>query len=522
MTFEEIEGTFEDAIQSGIVFFRVHYSTLTLDQISKLLIYFSELVPEDHQSWMIEQTAETVIWCSQLFLEKLNHQVELNQECFLSTMKALGKFGSPLRDYSIKSDPDQLLWKLCPLAMKLVPSLTVESLVDLVHSFGQLKVRNEEFLEEVNLYLEVHWNQFDAASLISIFAAFGRLNYDKTSRMVKRLTSVISENIDRLKPAELVLMISAITALRWRNAFNLWKILIDESHNRLLDFTEKELILILKDLYTSRNHPGDGFLKDLNDEVLHRVEKNPMKKLIVEGLMVLGQMGFHHNGILTHLKQHYEDYEFSVGDGIRIGWVLSLLNAFDELTVRWWVKMMESANLQNTTAASQRQFYQTLMHIYVLQSDFCSLLDVDTAFERKCMENWKRHIRQRSYTSRPLLQMFVILRDLGFVCHRSEYVLGWRLSISTFSHNKYSSRFCLMVLKGFDNAKRKLRGGQKWKLKILEHIGWSILLVYEDEWLALSSKELKREFLLQRLKSVIAKRMAIEKGASPNTQNTPF
>lgn len=504
------------------MFFQVHYSTLTLDQISKLVIYFSEFVPEDHQTWMIDQTAETLIWCIQLFLEKLNQQVELNQECFLSTMKALGEFGSPLRDYSIKSDPDQLLWKLCPLAMKTVPSLTVESFVDLVHSFGQLKVRNEEFLEEVNLYLEVHWNQFDASSLISVFAAFGRLNYDKTSRMVKRVTSVISENIDRLKPAELVLMMGAITAHRWRNAYDLWKILIDESHNRLRDFTDKELTLILKDLYPNRNHPGDGFLQDLTNEIFHRVERNPVKKLIVEGLLVLGQTGFQHQGILTHFKKHYEEYEFSQSDAIRIGWVLSMLTAFDESTVRWWVRKMESANVQNTTPASQRQFYQTLMHIYVLQSDFCSLLDVNPRFEKVCMENWKRHIKQRSYTSRPLLQMFVILRDLGFVCHRSEYVLGWRLSISTFSHFKYSSRFCLMVLKGFDNANRKLRGGQKWKLKILEHIGWNVMCVYEDEWLALVSKEMKGEFLLQRLKSVIAKRIAIEKGASPNVQNTPF
>eukprot|EP00210_Caulerpa_lentillifera_P009272 g8837.t1 len=501
--FNEIKGSFEDAIQSSVVYFRVHYNTLTVHEISKLLIHFSELLPDViYQSWMVNQTAESLIWSIQIFLEKFNdHEVELNQDCFVSTMKALSKFGPPLRDYCIKSDPDQTLWKLTPIASKLVPNLTVDAFVDLVTSFGWLLIRDEEFLEEVILYLDVNWSQFDASSLISIIYSFARLDFRKCSRIVKRVTSVISANPSELTPREIILMMTSITRLKWTNVYSMWTILIHECSYRLRELSNREMLSLLRDLFNNRNHAGNGFIQALIEDVLRRLETSTTKELLVESLLLLGQLGYPHEKMLKHLKTHLYDYMFTLSDSIRIGWVLSMFNAFDEGLVKWWVSRMDKADQTNTTHVEQRQFYQTLMHIYVLQSNYTSLLDLDPKFETICMQNWMKHIKANA--------------ELGFVCHRSEYVLGWRLSISTISHPKFHQRFCLMVPKGFDNFKQRIRGGQKWKMRMLEEIGWTILVIYEDEWMVLTSKEMRHGFVLQRLKSTINKRIAVEKGASP-------
>lgn len=221
--------------------------------------------------------------------------------------------------------------------------------------------------------------------------------------------------------------------------------------------------------------------------------------LVVRNLASLAQLACHDVEAIEAAKSYIKTHKISLRDACLVGWSLSILNAFDKEMVVWWVNRMDEATEGNTKYSQRRQFYQTLIHIYVLQPELGRYLDVDPNFEKLCAESWKERIRMKAYVSRDLLQIFVTLREMGFYCIREYYTFGSRLCISMALRKGFAVRICVICENGFWNLPNRLRGPQLWKQKILEQLGWVMLNIGVEEWNLLETRAEKHHFIRTRM-----------------------
>lgn len=233
--------------------------------------------------------------------------------------------------------------------------------------------------------------------------------------------------------------------------------------------------------------------------------------VVVKTLVALAELGCHDADAIAAAKRYILGADLELGNALLVGWALSLLNGFDEDTVKWWMTNVAKANAQNTTDIEQRHLYQTLMHIYVLQSEFGRHLDVDPQFEEICLENWRAHIKKKAYTSQAVLQMFISLRELGLYCFRQDAAFGRRFNISTIMHKDFPQRICIVCVNGFWNARHRQRGPHMWKQNMLKQLGWLIIKIGIDDWDGLKTAKERREFLRSNVAAVLEQRIAKEK-----------
>lgn len=270
----------------------------------------------------------------------------------------------------------------------------------------------------------------------------------------------------------------------------------------------------MKGLRTSRFYPGEIFLKQFCDTFLRKIDLFDEIGYNV-CFCTLAEFGYKDEIILEKLKEIYKNDYMSKASVIQYGWCLSILNAFDVNTVKWYVNEINDVEESDLTEVEKRQIYQCLIHIYVLQPEFSRYLDIDPIFEKSCASIWKRRIRDKAYTKNLVLKAFVSLREMGFLCNRNESVLGGRFSIAAIRHTNLNQRFKLSFDVGFKNDIKRLRGQQRWKNKILEKLGWTILDINDREWVKLQKQEEKREFLRSQIRKLIDKRFAFLWGSTP-------
>ena len=207
---------------SATVYFRVHYRDLTLLEVCDMIAHFSGLVPGPKgRLWAARQCNETLLHLVQMWYEKLSNAESIDPGTFSQTIRVIGRFGKPFQQHCAKADPDNSLWKLADLATSLVPSATPEMIVSMLDGFAKLRVFRDRFLAEVTLYTELNIESFAPWNLIDLLDAYRRLRYEKTTRLMGKISHAIIPRVHELSPDRLARLLWIISSFRWKHTTEL-------------------------------------------------------------------------------------------------------------------------------------------------------------------------------------------------------------------------------------------------------------------------------------------------------------
>ena len=266
------------------------------------------------------------------------------------------------------------------------------------------------------------------------------------------------------------------------------------------------------------HYPGDAFVYAICRDFVKRYHLFDNAAIAVRYLVALAKLGCRDEEAIRFARDIAIQAPLNLRQVLLVGWSLSMLDAFNEESTKWWIQRVGQANDSNTGLTEKRQFYQTLLHIYVFRPDLGRLLDVDPEFEEICLESWRDRVKERAFTSHGVLQIITTLRELGFYCFRSHFTFGRRLNISIVFHRRFRHKIGIFCEEGFANDRGRLRGPQMWKRRLLEKMDWTLLQVPILEWESLKGRAEKRDYIRDKLIKIMSERIAKAKGIQPGVK----
>ena len=187
-----------------------------------MIEHFAGLIPGPKgKEWAAEQCNETLLHLLQMWWEKLKNSESINPGSFSKTIQVISQFGQPFRTHCIQADTEFTLRKLALLATSLVPSSTPEMIISMLDGFARLKVFEERFLAEVTLYTEINVESFTPWNLIDILDGFQRLEYEKTTRLMGKISHAVIPRVHELSPENLAKLLWIISSFGWKHTTEL-------------------------------------------------------------------------------------------------------------------------------------------------------------------------------------------------------------------------------------------------------------------------------------------------------------
>jgi len=146
-----------------------------------------------------------------------------------------------------------------------------------------------------------------------------------------------------------------------------------------------------------------------------------------------------------------------------------------------------------------RQFYQCLLHVKVFRSD----LDTARVIPRELEIKWRLKWSLRQGTS-PLplwlADALICLEDLGYVC-RGRFLTQGLLNTCTINLDDYFKYAIegISLTRSYRNLPKRPRGRYRWKVRVLEAMGFEVIAITEQEWIDAIGQIQKKEYLKQKI-----------------------
>ncbi|GMH42560.1 hypothetical protein BSKO_10479 [Bryopsis sp. KO-2023] len=414
------------------------------------------------------------------------------------------------RTRRLSSNCDQKIIEILGGAEERLPGMSAIDVGKIMHGLAGLDFRRVEFLGKVDAHAMAEFEAYKIRDLSRVLWAFGKLAYPGSNLFRKVLEYFKGENAIKLRRKEFYpqyvahLCWAAGKIAKEEDGVHLFDKLIRVAIEDINDFRPEELSQLLTGCHDWSYHPGEDFLNVFCNVFSRDMDRYGLRA-VSTCIVLLAHFAYRDLKVLEAtrkyiLNQNLKPKQRHIFD---FTWALSILNGLNELTVDWTLKNT-SKLVPDLSAKEKRQFYQFLLSVHVLNPRLSRFLLFPESFEVECYDAWKSLVKSHDYADKVVVDVFRAIRNLGFICVRSEKLVGNRFRVHTVRHKNLNQVFAVEFHRGFKNAPYLVKGPSIWRRRVLQALGFTVLSLDSVQWAKLESVPERREYIKGRIKSLVA------------------
>ena len=246
-------------------------------------------------------------------------------------------------------------------------------------------------------------------------------------------------------------------------------------------------------------HPGDAFLESATSVGMRHLFTFRPEEISCY-LQAFADLGYRPTGLIAAFKTLLKEMPpelLSCRHFTTMAWSLAMLDELDEEIFAWMVKQLQSLDVEELRDDQKRQLYQCLLSLTFTQSNVDIQSIVPQQMEKACRDCWIKMQRNQNPPPPRVIDVITVLLQMGFRCDCPNFLEGGLVAASTAVDNA-GAKFAVEIIspgRCFQNHPKLLLGRYLWREKALSAFGWDVLRIWLSDWLALTTLEMKRQFL---------------------------
>lgn len=356
-----------------------------------------------------------------------------------------------------------------------------------------------------DFYYKVH--QLHPNDLLALLWALGKLEGAYTSDLVGKMCAAVEKNFSQFDIAALCAFLKGLSSVSHRGTISLVNRAQFLMQQKADDFDLKTASKVVWTLLPLSVYPGSVLMNVLGD-LLSSDQENLNPSTVTSTLAAMTHMDVPQPGAVEAAKEYFKQNssQFTVSDAVRFLWSLSLMGALDsDIFTAAKVSALKDITPNQLSFEDKRQLCQLLISWRILNGQSShGLFSFD--IEESCYEAWKASQRVRS-TFGFVSEVMGVLKEMGFTC-RSPLVLD-KIPMTVTSAVKTGQPgeddLKLIIEVGsrthtYRNKSPLLKPQQRWRTKILETMGWTVIRIPVFTWNRSPGKESRISLLQQAIK----------------------
>lgn len=226
---DNLKKEFSKIFRMCEVYYKMNAQSIETNTCALLLRHLSEVMSpfSSCRDEIIELCLPLILRLFCKYFKNIDDDIEsVNPEIFTDVIYAMKTFGMSFRKYAETMDPYQNILKITKIATILVPKMIPVSITKILDALGELKIKDENFLYEAVLHLQVNLELYTLMDLAAVVRSFRKLSYYKSDKISQRLAKVIKLRNNQLTTKLVARFVVSIGHLDWRDMNETFEILI--------------------------------------------------------------------------------------------------------------------------------------------------------------------------------------------------------------------------------------------------------------------------------------------------------
>ncbi|CAD7698006.1 unnamed protein product [Ostreobium quekettii] len=346
---------------------------------------------------------------------------------------------------------------------------------------------------------------FSAQGLSNTLWSLAKLNYRNHSGVVQSICNRLHSQIDEFGPQALANMAWALAVLRHGVSASTLQSIEEAAAAKSSQFRIMEMGMLLWAFRQLHYRPDKEFLENAATLAMRRMFTSFKPADASLYLMSCADWNFQAPGLISALKVRVllqDDLELR--HCCNVAWCLAILGDHDVEALSRVVAHILKYDSRHLSETQKRQLFQTFLSFRLFQPKCDINAIVPKMLETACKECWIE-CQQKSSLPPPVVEIMSVLRQIGFSCNCPHH-LGGGLLVAGTALNRAGIRFAVEMItpmRCFNNSPSSLLGTYLWRERVLEALGWQVLRIWHDDWMGLSTLQMKRAFLMQEVGRLI-------------------
>jgi len=346
-------------------------------------------------------------------------------------------------------------------------SFKPEDLCTIARCLGQMEVREgRPILEDLSGTIRSKIRSVTPQGLTYYLWSSAQLRAQLTPLNIEKILQKIEINLRILTPGDVARVLEGVNGVRFKPNFEFFDRVEVYLTHQISNFTPLQISQILKSC-GSFNYAPETLIKITKGYILDYQERFPFHELcsMLSSFALLDALD------LDLLKL-----------------VLSQAETLNEGPFR--TESGEKRVNSEISDVQLRQIFQSALHLQLIKKEDQIQNIFPSGFFEICKGAWTVHhlFSPFNYVVSHLVQNF---EYIGFKCESPFFETMSKLSLTCVRNEKGARILVEVVNEGncFVNEVHQMKGEVKWRHRILKALGWPLMIIFEDDWMALDFQE---------------------------------
>ncbi|GMH41949.1 hypothetical protein BSKO_09868 [Bryopsis sp. KO-2023] len=479
-------------------------SVLNATNISTMLHRTATIVgSKSLQAWTIREHTD--------FLKALAGEVSrrlglFDPQGYATVVWSFGKLGPGMRslDVGVKSF-DRLMEDLMEVSRRDLTRFTLNDSMNIVLGLAELGTSQHSswaFLRGLSRVLSSKASALGPGDIAALLWAFAKLKYTQCGELVSRMCDIAEHQMDQFDPAMLGSFLRGLVIVEHNGTPTMMKAALAEIERRIDEYDLQTMSKVVWALLLLSYHPGEVIMNRLGDLFCSQPE-NLTHQIVTATILALAHCGEPHHSAIDAAKAHFMDHisNYRSSDICKFLWSLSMLDALDSDLL----KAVEGSSFEGLSphqygVEGRRQLCQILISWRILNNQPPPGF-VTRELEEGCYSAW-RAVQRTKTTFGLVPEVLEFLKKADFECRSPLLIEKIPLSVTSAVREKTATHEELKLIlevatraQNYHNRPSLQKPRQRWRQRILEALGWTVIRIPVDQWNKQMSQDAKAGFL---------------------------
>lgn len=424
---------------------------------------------------------------------------------------SFGKLGSELNSFTVGPKSFTTLVKdLLQAARQSLNRFTINDSLNIILGLVGLNLPQEiyaVFLRGLTKTFSSKLGDCSPHDILSLLWALAKLEYLSSSDLIVQMCQTVEKRLDEFTVLQIASFMRGIPTMEHKGVASLTQKVCKEMEAKVDELDLSSTSKLVWALLYLAVHPGEVLMCRLGNLLAAESSQTLTPQLVMYSVLALAHRGQTHGPGIEAAKAHFinNSSAYSSPDTSKFIWALAMMDALD-------VDLLNAVgNSPYGLLKNDQRWVDDRLHLsqvlisWRILNGQSSPEFITHETEEACYKAWKDV--QRARTAIGLVpEVIKLLSSAGFVCRSQQLIENVPLSITSAVKERTGATEGLNLSvevrtrsQAYSNYPQLQKPRQRWRQRVLEASGWTVLQVPVDKWNRLPNYDAKTTFLRQAI-----------------------